>query len=114
MPTTKPLAITDLKILRGRVYATLHIAGTETTGTTLQVKLGASHKGLSEALEPLHALIKAAADRQLGEAVLDQAVSETRASTRQEMAGQVLAMVQRGTMPHELERALRPMAGGKR
>jgi hypothetical protein len=110
-PTKRPLTITDLKILRGQVYATLSVQSADTATTSLTVKLGASHKGLSEALQPLHDLVKEAAEKQLGEAVLDSKMSQARLSARQEVAGQVLNMIKRGTMPTELERALRPLAG---
>ena len=111
MSTKRPLTITDLKILRGQVYASLSVQSADTATTTLQVKLGAQHKGLQEALTPLYDLVKEAGNRQLGEAVLDDAVSAARLTARQEIAGQLLSMIKRGTMPTELERALRPLAG---
>jgi hypothetical protein len=108
--TLKPLTITDLKILRGQVYATLTVGSAGTSTVNLSVKLATTHKGLQEALEPLYELVKAAADSQLATGLIDQATSDARLQARQDVAGQVLKMIQRGTMPNELERALTPMA----
>lgn len=103
------MQVTDLKILRGQVYATLSVKEGATSRTELKVRLTPGHKGVQEALATLTSLVKAAAEAQLGDAVTNTAVSDAKATARKELASQVLGMVQRGTMPTDLERALRPM-----
>lgn len=103
--------VREVKMFRGALYGTVDLGvRPDKTRVAVTVKVPTSREDVASALEPLRKIMRKEAELAVAETAGADTASEARLKAQKELAQRITGMTQRGAMPDEIAKALKPIA----
>jgi len=103
--------VREIKLFRNYLYATVDLgARPDSTRVSVTVKVNVSREDVASALDPIREVMRREAERAIQDTAGTEAATEARIKGQKELAQRVLAHINRGAMPGEIEKSLKPIA----
>lgn len=106
--------VRDLKMFKGAVYGTVDLGEREDKSrVSVTVRVAASREDVAGALEPIKAVMRREAEKAIAESAHTNIAAEARLQGQKELAQRMISHINRGAMPDDLAKSLKPIAGRK-
>jgi hypothetical protein len=104
--------VREMKLFRNALYGTVDLGERpDKTRVSVTVKVSTGREDVTSALEPIKTILRREADRVIQESAVQDQVAEARLSAQKELAQRVVSHINRGAMPDDIAKSLKPIAG---